>query len=118
MQIRQFLLELDMIMRGPGNVACSTRSRTRNVDRFVHGLQDGRVLTHAEIVIRAPDGDRARSTVGELRGLGKVATGPDDVGEDAIAPLAAKLRKRLIELAFVVHLCNLGQAQQPDSDRG
>ena len=48
---------------------------------------DLRVLSHAEIVVGAPDDDLLRSLRRVPEGVGKAAGDPLEVGEDPVAPL-------------------------------
>ena len=58
------------------------------VDRLVHGGDDGRVLPHAEVVVGAPDGDGTRLPVAlEVLGSGERAPMTLQVGEDAVPAL-------------------------------
>ena len=66
-----------------------------------HRRQHRRVLAHAEIVVRAPDGDLGADPV--IEGARKAAAAPLEIGEDAVAPLGAQRVEALFEKAFVVH---------------
>ena len=70
-QVGELGLELDVIVRGAGDVARAARAGADRVDRLVHGGDHGRVLAHAEVVVGAPDGDRMRLPLGrEVLGRG------------------------------------------------
>ena len=69
-QVGELALQLDVVVRGAGDVARAARAGADGVDRLVHGGDHGRVLAHAEIVVRAPDGDVAGATLGEVSAAG------------------------------------------------
>ena len=50
-QISDLGFELDVVVRGTGNVARAARARAGRIEGFVHGGDDGRMLAHAEIVV-------------------------------------------------------------------
>jgi len=53
------------------------------------------MLAHAEIVVRAPDGDFGTDPM--IKGARKMAAAPLEVGGDALAPLGARRREVLSE---------------------
>ena len=57
MKVGELRLQRDMLAVGAGDIAGSAGAGAGEVDRPVHGGKDVRVLTHAEIVVAAPDGD-------------------------------------------------------------
>ena len=52
------------------------------------------MLTHAEIVVRAPDHDRAGAVLGMQDRMGKTPGDPLEIGEHAIAPFLVQTGKR------------------------
>ena len=62
-KVGEFGFELDMLPVGAGDVARSSGAGARQIDGAVHGRQHIRMLTHAEVVVAAPDGDAAAPTV-------------------------------------------------------
>ena len=70
------------------DVAGSARTGTHRPQRLVHRHQHRRVLAHAEIVVRAPDGDLGADPV--IKGARKTAAAPLEIGKDAVAPLSAQ----------------------------
>ena len=104
MQVGELGLELDVIVGGAGDVAGAAGAGADRVDRLVHGREHGGMLAHAEIVVRAPDGDGMALLVGlEVLGGGKLAPAALQVGEDAVAPFAMQRLEMLSEQLFVVH---------------
>ena len=102
-QVRDLALQLDVVMGGAGDVARAARAGPGEVERRVHGGEHGRVLAHAEIVVRAPHGDGpgpVRRKV--LRGRKAAAVAPD-VGEHPIAPLRLQCQQCLGERLRVIH---------------
>ena len=73
--------------------------------RVLHGGNGRRVLAHAEIVVRAPDGDLAGvvGSVAEDR-AGKTTGDALEICEHAIALLLAERVDRLLENSAVVHV--------------
>src|SRR5258708_8075 len=69
--------------------------------RLFHRREDRGVLTHAEIVVRAPDGDLGADAV--IEGARKAAAAPLEIGKDAIPPLGAQRTETLSEKALVIH---------------
>jgi hypothetical protein len=104
MQIGQLSLQLDMIMGVAADVARPAGSGANAVKRVLHSPHNGRMLAHAEIVVRAPDGDRLRPVVpGEALGVGILALGPQDVDEHAVTAFTVKAIDRGFEDAVVIH---------------
>jgi hypothetical protein len=59
------------------------------------------VLAHAEIIIRAPNGDLGADAV--VEGAREAAAAPLEIGKDAISPLGAQRIKALLEVVLVIH---------------
>src|SRR6267154_5446407 len=59
------------------------------------------VLTHAEIVVRAPNGDLGADAV--IKGAREAAAAPLEVGKDAIPPFGMQRTETLSEKALVIH---------------
>ena len=103
MQVGQLALQLDMVMRGAGDIARAAGARAGGIQRLVHGGQHDRVLGHAQIVVGAPDGDRPGAGVGEVPGGRELAPVAANVGEDAITALGFQRVQRRRERLAVVH---------------
>ena len=87
-QIRELSLELHVIVAGTGDIARAAGAGTDGIDRLVHGGDDGRVLTHAEVVVGAPDRNGTRLPLAlEVLGGGVRPAATLQVGEDAVAAL-------------------------------
>src|SRR6185503_14363134 len=95
-------LELGVIMGVSADVAGAAGSRADFVKRFLHRLDDRRMLAHAEIIVRAPDGDRLGAVAAKAARVGEAALGPQDIDEHAIAALIVKASDRGSENAVVV----------------
>src|SRR5690349_19565114 len=68
-----------------------------------HGADHLGVLAHAEIVVRAPDHDIAR-TLGRMPdGMRKPSGDPLEIGENPVAPLIMEATKGGTEILAVVH---------------
>ena len=103
MQVGQFALQQHVIVVGAGDVAGAAGAGAATVERFMHRRQHLRVLAHAEVIVRAPDGDLAGAARVVVLGTGKGARLALQVGEYAIASLAVKAFELPAEISFVVH---------------
>ena len=100
-QFREFAFQLDVIMRGAGNIARAARPRSGSLQRGAHCRQHLGVLAHAEIVVATPHGDRARPVV-RVQIRCRVSTAPaQNVGKDAVAVFAPKICERFAETGAV-----------------
>ena len=102
-QVGQLGLQLDMVVRGAGDVARAARAGAGGVERRVHGGEHGGVLAHAEIVVGAPHGDGLGAAGREVAGGRELAAIAADVGEHPVAPLVAQRLQRLGERTYVIH---------------
>ena len=91
-EIGELVLELDQWMIGAGNVARPACPGAKPGGGFDHRSDDLRVLSHAEIVVGAPDDDLLRSLRRVPHGMGKAAGHPLEVREDPVAPFAMQPR--------------------------
>ena len=76
-------LKIDVIVRRSRDIARAARPRPNARDRVGHGGENFRMLSHAEVVVRAPDGDlptsrgvrckRSRKRPGMARIYGEIA---------------------------------------------
>jgi len=81
------------------------------------------MLAHAEIIVRAPDGDLGADAV--VEGAREAAAAPLEIGEDAVAPLGAQRVEALTEEPLVIHVGHLsvavilaeGERWLPDPER-
>ena len=62
-QVGELALEQHVVVVGAGDVARAAGAGAAAVERLVHGRDHLRMLAHAEIVVRAPDGDLAGGAV-------------------------------------------------------
>ena len=103
-QIGQFRLELLVVDRGAGNVACATGPRAHGIERLVHGRQDCRMLPHPEIVVATPHGHRHLRPVRPAPAcVREMAVAAGDIDECPVAPLVVQPRNREIERCVEVH---------------
>src|SRR3546814_14502391 len=72
------------------------------VSRLLQGRQHGRMLAHAEVVVRAPDGDFFGPDAAEIIGDRKTAAVAGQLGEHPVAPLGVPCVDRLAEKGFVI----------------
>ena len=106
MQVGELGLELHDRMVGAGNVARAAGAGAMGARRTDRGLDHLGMAAHAEIVVRAPDGDFAwtalfaRRAPHRHREAARVAL---EIGEDAIALLRLQAVDRIFEAKLVVH---------------
>src|SRR5688572_33216416 len=86
-----------------GNIAGAARSGTSRAGRVGHGCHHGRVLAHAEIIVRAPDDDLAGAVRVVPDGVRETAGEPLDVGEHAVAPLVLQGLDGVTKKGLVIH---------------
>src|SRR5438874_13749268 len=90
MQAGKLGLELGMIMGVAADVAGAARAGADLAQGLFHRRDHGRMLAHAEIVVRAPDGDWLGPVAAKAARVGVTALGPQDVDEHAVAALVVK----------------------------
>ena len=101
-KVAKLALELDQRVIIAGDVAGAAGTGTHAGRGLDHGADHFRVLAHAKIVVRAPDYDRARSGRGMPDRMRKPASDTLQIGEHAIALLAAQPAERIGEKGLVV----------------
>ena len=102
-QVGELGLELDVVMGVAADVAGAARAGADVVQRFLHRRDHRGVLAHAEIVVRAPHGDRLGAVMaGEASRVGIAALGAQDVDEDAVAAFVVQPVDRRLEDAVVI----------------
>ena len=107
-EVGQLGLEQNVLMVGAADVARAPRPCAAAVERFVHRAEHIGMLAHAEIVVRAPDGDLAYFPgIGVAARARKRALLAFDVGEHAVIAGFAQAVELLGEKGFVVHALNL-----------
>ena len=103
-QVGQFGLEPLVIDGRARDVACAARARASGLERLVHRREDNRMLSHAQIVVAAPDGDVLRGSVGLVPdGMGKLALLALDVDKGSVAALVMQTVDGCVERFVVVH---------------
>ena len=90
MKIGKLLLKDDMQMSGPGDVASAAGSGAVGLDRIRHGVQDGRVLTHSQIIVRTPYRDVPVATVKPVQSFGESPAATLQIGKNPIVALFLK----------------------------
>ena len=96
-----------MVMRIAADVAGAARSGADFVKRPLHRFHNGRVLTHAEVVVRAPDGDWLGAVAAEAMRVREAALRAQNIDEHAIAALFMKALDRRFENAVVIQVSSL-----------
>jgi hypothetical protein len=100
-QICKLMLEHGVHMTVAGDIAGSPGARADRAQCLLYRREDRGVLSHAEIIVRAPH--RHLSADAVTIGARKAAAAPLEIGEDAIPSLGAQRVKTLFEEAFVIH---------------
>src|SRR6185295_6164710 len=103
-QAGQLAFEVDVVPGGARDVARAARSCSEGIHRLVHRLDYIRVLPHAEIVVRAPDGDvLLAAVIVPDRGLGKLPPISLEVDEYPVAPLGPDFFQGVLESSQMFH---------------
>src|SRR5579863_3139707 len=103
MEIRKFPLEENVVVVGAGNIARTTSSRAATVQRFMHRRKHFWVLTHAEIIVRAPHHYVTETAGMMLLRPGKPAGASLQIGERAVAFLSTKALQLPMKMGLVIH---------------
>ena len=102
-KVGQFPLKVDVESGRAGDVARAAGASAEAVDGFVHGVDNVIVLAHAEIVVRAPDGDLALAILEPGGSLREAALVPVKIHEHAVAAFAADRVEGVFERFQVLH---------------
>src|SRR5690606_4927163 len=110
MQVRKFLFQTNVVVRGARNIPGASRTRATVIDRFFHRLDHGRVLAHAEIVVGTPYGDVSGPVGRMARGARKIAAMPLKIGKHPVSTFSVKTIQFALEKCLEIHvtLQNLG----------
>ena len=104
MEVGKLAFQHVVIAGGAADVAGTTGTGASLINGLFHGVQDGRVLAHTEIVIRAPDRDFALGTcfitVCRFREMPGVTA---QIGEYAISAFVFKRADVVAEKLLVIH---------------
>ena len=104
MQVGQFAFQIDMIMGVATDIARAAGTRADIVQRLFHRGDHLGMLTHGEIVVRAPDGDRLGAVMAvETARIGVGTAVAEDVDEHPIPAFFMKTVDRLRKDMLVVH---------------
>ena len=102
-QVGEFRLQLDMVVRVAADIARAARSRADIVQRLFHRRGHLGVLTHRQIVVGAPHGDRLRAVVAvEAARVGVGTLVAQDIDEDPIPALFVQAIDRPVEYIRIV----------------
>src|SRR5260221_11773970 len=113
MPIGQSAFQEDMLLSGPGDIARPTGAGTIAHQGRLHGTEHGRMLSHAEIVVRAPNGDFMRRCIRPFapESAREPAGLSFKIGEDAIATFRPQLAQPILKKLLKIH------HSRPDSGR-
>ena len=101
MQIGQLAFEQQMDVAVAGNVAGAAGAGADRAKPLLHCGQHRRVLSHAEIVVRAPHRHLGADAV--VESAGEAAAAPFEIGKDPISALGVQRIETLSEEALVIH---------------
>ncbi len=109
-------------MVGAGNVARAAGAGAHARRGLDHRADHLGVLAHAEIIVRAPDHDVARTRRAVPDGTGKTSRQPFKIGKHPVAAFVVQPFQRLIEETLVIHssgpLFRWSSADGPNCDLG
>ena len=102
-QLGQLAFQQHVIVIGAGNIASATSAGAATVERLVHRRKHCGMLTHAEIVVRTPQGHFTGTARIVMLSAWKGTCLALQICKYAIPPFAMKVVKLLAEISFVVH---------------
>ena len=102
-EVGKLALEQDMVVVGAGDVARAAGAGAAFVQRLVHGRDHLGMLAHAEIVVRAPDGDFARLLARIAQCPRKTAGAPLKIGENTVASFLVQAFQLFREERLEIH---------------
>ena len=103
-QVCELTLELDQRMVGAGDIARTARAGAHAGCGLDHGADHLRVLSHAEVVVRAPDHDVPLALRGVPDRVRKTPCDPFEISKDAVTPLVPQFAQGRREITFVIHV--------------
>src|SRR6476620_3373310 len=89
-------------MRVSTNVAGAAGSGSDAVERLFHRRDDGGMLAHAKVIVRAPDLDRLGAVAAEALGVRIATLRAKDVDEHAVPAFFVKAFDRGLEDLLVI----------------
>ena len=104
MQRSEVLFQQYMFVIGAGYIARAARTCPATIQRFMHGVEHIRVLTHAKVVIGTPDGHFPAHALVMARRARELPAAPFKIGEDPIAAFAPQAIKLTLEKLLVIHV--------------
>ena len=103
MQVCQLGFQLHVIVACSRDISRSTRAGTNGFERLMHGIQNHTALTHAEVVIRAPHGDRMALSILGLLGFRELPCRTGKIGENPVSSFFPHLLEVRFKKGFVLH---------------
>jgi hypothetical protein len=104
MQRSEVFFQQDMFVIGARDVARAARTCPATIQRFMHGAQHIRMLSHAEIIIRTPNSHLTAHALVVTRCARKLSAAPFKISEDPIPAFAAEAIKLPLEKFLVIHV--------------
>ena len=103
-QVGERALQLDMVMRGAGNIARAAGAGADIINGLLHRFHDTGHLAHAEIVIGTPDRHIAHIAARRTpAGHRETALATQQVGKHTVAAFSFHAADSIFESALVVH---------------
>src|SRR4030088_2551523 len=96
-----------MGVAGAGDVAGPSRPGAGSAQFFGHGRPHGRVLAHAEIVVRAPHRDLGADAV--VESAREATAAPLEISEDPVAALGVERVNARPKEAVEIHIAAAAQ---------
>src|SRR5216683_3393714 len=103
MQVGKLMLQLDQGMIGPGDVSRAAGAGAEAPRCRYHGLDHLRMLTHPEIIVRAPDHHLAPAARSVPDGVREATGDALEIREDAIALLIPQPAQGGGKKSVIVH---------------
>ena len=104
MEVGERPLELDQRPVGARDIARAAGADAELAGRLLHRGDHFGMLAHAEIVVRAPDGDLARIVGRVAKTPRETARNALEIGKHAVALLLPQRIDRVFEYAAIVHV--------------
>ena len=106
-QVGQLALEQNMFVSGARNIPRASGPRAAAVERIMHRRKNFRMLSHAEVVVGAPDGDFTLCILAGVLGLREIPAAALQISKDAIVPLVTQIVQTGAEIGLIVHVAPL-----------
>ena len=103
MQVSELMLQHHMAVVRAGDVAGPASTGTEPVQSLVHGGDHRGMLSHAQIVVRAPHRNGSLATRPVMRGMREIPSMPFQIREDAVVALSPEAIELFAKQRLIVH---------------